>query len=314
MKAIMYHYVRGDDPTPPYGYYHLDIADFHRQLDYFEANYRILGRGSFLDTVRGARSPREDDLVLTFDDGLTDHRDHVLPELADRGLWGLFYVPAGPYLDGDVLDVHRTHALLGAHGGAAVSEALTGIVTEDMISEDHRDQFEEVVYADQSNATAVERAKRILNYYIDDDARTDVLDALEERLFDDPLQPEEVYMSEAEIRDLVDAGMHVGSHSVTHTVMSKLSPDNQRRELNRGFGFLSNLLGELPVRSYCHPYGGSHSYTEETLSLLESAGCLFSFDVDSRPITTGVLRDERHRLPRYDCNEFRYGDAAVSLG
>jgi len=314
MKAVMYHYVRGDDLTPPYGYYHLDVDDFRRQIDYFEENYRILDKETFLDTVRGERSPEEDDLVLTFDDGLADHHEYVLPELMDQGLWGLFYVPVGPYLDDAVLDVHRTHALLGAHGGTAVVEALTGIVTESMLSDDHRDQFEEVVYTDQDNATAVERAKRILNYYIDDDARTDVLDALEGRLFDDPLRPEDVYMSETQVQDLVDAGMHVGSHSVTHTVMSKLPPDDQRRELDRSFRFLSNLLGELLVRSYCHPYGGSHSYTEETISLLNSVGCLFSFDVDSRPITASILREERHRLPRYDCNEFRYGDATVSLG
>jgi peptidoglycan/xylan/chitin deacetylase (PgdA/CDA1 family) len=314
MKAVMYHYVGRDDTTPPYGYYHLDVDDFRRQLDYFETNYQLLDREAFLDTVRGDRSPRDDNLVLTFDDGLAGHHDHVLPELMDRGLWGLFYVPAGPYLDDIVLDVHRTHALLGAHGGAAVSESLTDIVTEAMLSEDHREQFESVVYEKQDNQTAVERAKRILNYYIDDEARPDVLDALEERLFDDPLRPEEIYLSEAEITDLVEAGMHVGSHTVTHTVMSKLSPDDQRRELSESFGFLSDLLGELPIRSYCHPYGGAHSYTDETISLLEDAGCLFSFDVDSRPITASVLRNERHRLPRYDCNEFRYGDATVSLG
>jgi peptidoglycan/xylan/chitin deacetylase (PgdA/CDA1 family) len=292
----------------------LDVDDFRRQLDYFETNYQLLDRKAFLDTVRGDRSPRDDDLVLTFDDGLAGHHDHVLPELMDRGLWGLFYVPAGPYLDNIVLDVHRTHALLGAHGGAAVSESLTDIVTEAMLSEDHREQFESVVYEKQDNQTAVERAKRILNYYIDDEARPDVLDALEERLFDDPLRPEEIYLSESEITDLVEAGMHVGSHTVTHTVMSKLSPDNQRRELSESFDFLSDLLGELPIRSYCHPYGGAHSYTDETISLLEDAGWLFSFDVDSRPITASVLRNENHRLPRYDCNEFRYGDATVSLG
>lgn len=310
----MYHYVGTADSTFPYGYYHLNIDDFRRQLDYFESNYQILDRGSFLETIRGDRSPKRSDIVLTFDDGLTDHHEHVLPELRDRGLWGLFYVPAGPYLNDSVLDVHRTHALLGAHGGAAVSDALTDIVTETMISKKHREQFESVVYENQDNQTAVERAKRILNYYIDDGVRQDVLDDLEQRLFNEPLQPEEVYMTESEIENLVEAGMHVGSHSITHTVMSKLSPDEQRRELTESFSFLSDLLGGLPNRSYCHPYGGEHSYTDETISLLEDTGCVFSFDVDSRPITQSVLRNEPQRLPRYDCNEFKYGEATVSLG
>lgn len=310
----MYHYVRDNDTVPPYGYYHLDVADFRRQLDYFTENYRILDRETFLDTVRGKRLPRDDDILLTFDDGLRDHHEHVLPELTDRGLWGLFYVSAGPYLDGTVLDVHRTHALLGAHDGAAVSEALTDILTETMLSAEYREQFESVVYEKQDNKSAVERAKRLLNYYIDDKARTDVLDEVEQRLFDEPLSPDEIYMSRADIQDLVEAGMHVGSHSVTHTVMSKRSPEAQQQELTRSFQFLEDVLGEIPVRSYCHPYGGSHSYTDEMLALLEEAGCLFSFDVDSQPITAASLRDRRHTLPRYDCNEFPHGDATFSLG
>lgn len=314
MKAIMYHYVGDRDSTPPYGYYHLDINDFRRQLDYFEANYQILDHDEFLDTVRGDRSPKEDDLVLTFDDGLSDHHEYVLPELVDRELWGLFYVPVGPYTGNIVLDVHRIHALLGAHGGAAVSAELSDIMTEEMISEDHRDQFESIVYESQDNRHPVERVKRILNYYIDDGVRPNVLDTLEQRLFTDPLRPEDVYMSEAELKDLVDAGMHVGSHSITHTVMSKLPKKSQRHEITESFRFLSDLLGDFSIRSYCHPYGGEHSYTDETLSILDAAGCLFSFDVDSRPITSAVLRDERYHLPRYDCNEFRYGDATVSLG
>lgn len=313
MKAIMYHYVRDDDGDPPYGYYHLDVADFRRQLDYFTENYRILDRKTFLDTVRGERSPEKGDILLTFDDGLRDHYEYVLPELTARGLWGLFYVPAGPYLNDTVLDVHRTHALLGAHGGAAVSEALSDILTEAMVSAEYRDQFEAVVYEDQDNESAVDHAKRLLNYYIDDSARKDVLDELELRLFDGPLSPAEIYMSRAEIAELAEAGMHVGSHSVTHTVMSKLSPEEQRQELTRSFRFLEDVLGDVPVRSYCHPYGGSHSYTDETLVVLEDIGCLFSLDVDSHPITTASLRDRIHNLPRYDCNEFPHGDATFSL-
>jgi peptidoglycan/xylan/chitin deacetylase (PgdA/CDA1 family) len=314
MRAIMYHYIQDDDSTPPYGYYHLDITDFRRQLDYFQSNYDIISRKTFIDTIRGDRSPKEEDLVLTFDDGLVDHHKHALPELIDRGLWGLFYVPAGPYLNDMILDVHRIHALLGAHGGAVVSEALTDIVTETMISNDHREQFNSVVYQKQNNQTGVEHTKRLLNYYIDDKVRSDVLDTLEKQLSDNLTQPEDIYMSESQIRDLVDSGMHVGSHSVTHTAMSKLSVEDQRQEITNSFNFLSEFLCGTSVRSYCHPYGGPHSYHNETISLLKGTGYLFGFDVDSRPITASIIRNERYRLPRYDCNDFRHGSATVSLG
>lgn len=310
----MYHYVREDDSAPPYGYYHLDTADFQSQLDHFQDSYRILDRETFLETVRGKRDPRDDDLVLTFDDGLKDHNANVLPELVDRGLWGLFYVSAGPYIEGAVLDVHRIHTLLGACGGEKVAYLLKELLDETMVSTDHRERFEEVVYQDQDNTDSVEYVKRLLNYYVNEDILPSVLDNLERQLLGSPLDPSEVYLTRDEIRELSDAGMHIGSHATTHQVMSKLSRRDQDQEIRRSFDFLEEVLGELSVRSYCHPYGGSHSYTDETLELLAEADCLFGFDVDSQPITTTEIQREIHCLPRYDCNEFPHGEASVSLG
>jgi peptidoglycan/xylan/chitin deacetylase (PgdA/CDA1 family) len=105
MKTVMYHYVRPQIDTPPFGYFHLDIDSFRRQLDHFDEKYTVLGRQEFLATVDGDRTPRSDDILLTFDDGLIDHAEYVLPELRRRDLFGAFYVPAGPYLEGMVLHV-----------------------------------------------------------------------------------------------------------------------------------------------------------------------------------------------------------------
>lgn len=310
----MYHYVRDGDARPPYGYYHLDSSDFRRQLDYFQDNYHVLGREAFLATLRGDRDPRGGDVVLTFDDGLKDHHANVLPELVERDLWGLFYVSSGPYRKGKVLDVHRIHALLGAHGGEVVAETLVDSLDETMVSAEHREQFSDVVYVDQDNTGSVDLVKRLLNYYVDENALPSVLDSLERQLFGSPPCPSDVYMTRGEIRELVESGMHVGSHASTHTVMSKLSREEQEREISNSFEFLTGLLGDLPIRSYCHPYGGSHSYTDETLELLGEAGCSFAFDVDSRPITKTVIGAELLTLPRYDCNEFPHGRSTASLG
>jgi peptidoglycan/xylan/chitin deacetylase (PgdA/CDA1 family) len=310
----MYHYVSDDNAGPPFGYYHLDLADFRLQLNHFQDEFYILDQDAFLSTLRGNRAPRKDDLILTFDDGLRCHFEKVLPELVERKLWGLFYVSSGPYLETSVLDVHRIHALLGEHGGEVVAGHLADLLAESMVSTEHRNRFSDVVYADQENIDSVLHVKRLLNFDVDVDVRDDVLDSLERRLFDAPLRASDVYMTREEIRELAASGMHVGAHASTHTVMSKLRREDQEREITRSFGFLRDTLGEVHFLSYCHPYGGSHSYTEDTLELLKKAGCSFAFDVDSRPITETVIADERLTLPRYDCNKFLHGSAKASLG
>ena len=67
---------------------------------------------------REAQAP--DGVLLTFDDGLRDHRDFVLPVLRERGLFGVFYVASGPAITGRILDVHKVHLVLGRMGGRAV--------------------------------------------------------------------------------------------------------------------------------------------------------------------------------------------------
>ena len=314
MKAVMYHYVNRGGERPPFGYYHLDREDFAAQLDHFAEDYDVLGRERFLETARGERVPGESELVLTFDDGLADHYDHVLPELEARDMWGIFYVPAGPYLDGGALDVHRVHALLGACGGEAVAAELDVLVEESMLEEDHVDSFSGTVYERQDNESATERVKEVLNYYIADRYRSEVLRELENALVGGQSYHDDVYMTRNQLRELADAGMLVGSHTVTHRVMSTLSRAEQRREIDESFGFLEETLDGLAVRTYCHPYGGAHSYDDSTLTLLEAVDCEFSFDVDARALTAEDVETARQRLPRYDCNEFPHGESTVSLG
>ena len=63
-------------------------------------------------------------VLLTFDDGLRDHAEFVLPALQARGLFGLFYVCSGPAMAGRILDVHKVHLALGRLGGAAALDWL----------------------------------------------------------------------------------------------------------------------------------------------------------------------------------------------
>ena len=90
----MYHYVRPERADLPYFRY-LHAQDFARQLDWLEANMGFVSRDDFERTL--ATGEPIPGAVLTFDDGFSDHFDHVLPELTRRGLWGVFYVPTGVY-------------------------------------------------------------------------------------------------------------------------------------------------------------------------------------------------------------------------
>jgi hypothetical protein len=158
----MYHYVRPDSAELPY-FRSLHIDDFRRQIDHFAAAYGFVDRSEFLDVVDGRRAPG-DGVVLTFDDGVIDHYEHVLPELESRGLWGVFYVPTGMYAQRKLLDVHRIHCLLGRRGGAAMIEAAREIISDDMLSHAHVQEFRQATYASKATRRLPVQSSQLLRF------------------------------------------------------------------------------------------------------------------------------------------------------
>ncbi|MDX1641901.1 MAG: polysaccharide deacetylase family protein [Balneolaceae bacterium] len=302
----MYHYIRPDDPEFPY-FKHLHIDDFEKQLNYFAEEYGFISKQEFEESLKSA-SPNAKGIILTFDDGFKDHFSYVLPELEKRGLWGIFYIPASPFLEKKFLDVHRIHLLLGKHGGSVIADAVRDIICEDMLSHSHIEEFHSETYNKQSNNESTRYVKRLLNYFIDYRFRRKVIDELMTIYYPNEKElVEDFYMTKGELAELHHSGMVLGSHTVTHPVMSKLRADKQEREIALSFEFIESIAGKQNLKTFCYPYGGFHTFTAETEKLLEKYGCLFSFNVESRDIEHADLANRKQALPRYNCNEFPYG-------
>ncbi len=306
MKAIMYHYVRPSNPDLPF-FRHLELDDFRRQLDHFAANDSFVSKQAFLQSIERGE-PVEAGVVLTFDDGFKDHFRYVLPELMHRDLWGIFYIPVLPYLGGRLLDVHRIHLLLGKLGGRKVFEAIRELLREHMLTDAHREEFQRLTYDNQNNDDYTNHVKRTLNYFIGYQYREAMLDNLMARFFaDEEMIVKDFYMTGSEIRAMKHAGMIIGSHTVNHPVMSKLSVEDQEDEIDRSFRFLESLDGPLAPKTFCYPYGGFHTFNSATERLLEKHQCDFAFNVEARDIDRDDLAARRQALPRFDCNMFPYG-------
>jgi Polysaccharide deacetylase len=182
-----------------------------------------------------------------------------------------------------------------------------------MLSDSHVREFREATYSNQDNDRATTLFKRTLNYLISYEYRESVLN----KLFDEEFGMEKdvtrrFYLGVDQIREMDAAGMVIGSHGVNHYVFSKLSVEEQRQEIATSFAQLSRILAK-PVRTFCYPYGGRHTFTPDTPALLAEAGSLFAFDVNPRDVTAEDLTRTPQALPRYDCNMFPHGRASLGL-
>ena len=55
---------------------------------------------------------------------------------------------------------------------------------------------------------------------------------------------------------------------------------------------------------------GFHFFNDDTVSLLNSLGVDYSFNVESRDIESDDIIYSKQFLPRFDCNEFLFGKAS----
>ncbi len=306
LKAIMYHYVRPDPAGFP-RFKHLHVDDFRQQLDFFEREHGFVGLRDLQAVAAGEQCP--DGVLLAFDDGLMDHHQWVLPELAERGIQGFFFIPTGPLAGGGMLPVHRVHLLLGRFAADEVARHLRSLVDDSMIEQNRQEEFRQATYRHQDNPQEAVYVKRMLNYFLAYEHRGPVLDALMAHFFGDEEAElaANFYMGPEELKALRQAGMVVGSHSVSHPVMSRLSVEEQEREISESFAWLESILGPLQPKTFCYPYGGGSTFTEETERLLSRHDVAFSFAVEPRDITPEDLRQRPQALPRYDCNMFPHG-------
>lgn len=305
MKAIMYHYVRPFNKAMPH-LKHLHLEDFNKQLDYFEETYGFVSKNDFFNSFKSGIVPQG--VVLTFDDGLKCHYDFVFKELKKRNLWGIFYIPTGMYITKKVIDVHRIHILLATQDSKKIYEKLSELINDDILIDSGKIEFTEQTYKIQDNDDYTVLVKRILNYYISYQYREKIIDDLVENFklqnFDDY---KKFYINSEEIKEMNDNGMIIGSHTVNHPVLSKLSEKEQEIEIHQSFDYLHSMCENLAIKTFCYPYGGFHSFNDLTEKILSEYNCLFSFNVENRDIMLNDIINRCQALPRYDCNQFKFG-------
>ncbi|MBH11187.1 MAG: polysaccharide deacetylase [Candidatus Marinimicrobia bacterium] len=307
MKAITYHYVREENIDFP-GIIYLHSKNFIKQLDFFDKNYGISSKDSFFKDIENQNVTSEK-IILTFDDGLSDHYNFVFPHLVLKKHWGIFYVSIGPYLNEQLLDVHRIHIILARFGGERALLELKKILEPNMIDQEKVEEFEESVYKLQGSTNSFLEFKKILNYYVSFDWKPFLLRRLIRSIFsinEERKFAKEFYLTIDQIKKMHKSGMTIGAHSINHHVMSSLEYDDQKREVEDACDFLSNCLGDK-ICTFAYPYGTKKTYTDEISKIIENQGIDFTFAIEDRDISNDDLKNNIYSLPRYDCNQFKFG-------
>jgi peptidoglycan/xylan/chitin deacetylase (PgdA/CDA1 family) len=100
--------------------------------------------------------------------------------------------------------------------------------------------------------------------------------------------PRKTLMTAADVRNVADAGMEVGSHSMSHIRLPESTDEELAEEVRRSREVLAELAGR-PVTGFCYPYG---AVGEREVQAVRAAGYDYACAVYASPLAG------RHALPR----------------
>lgn len=114
-------------------------------------------------------------------------------------------------------------------------------------------------------------------------------------------------MTADELQEASDApGMSIGAHGDTHSYLSSLSPEDQRREVFASKSSLEGITGRT-VDTFAYPFGNRGSFSRMTEQIVQQAGFQLACTNEAGRVQdadSGMLRLPRYVVGDWDAGTF----------
>lgn len=235
-----------------------------------------------IDRLDRGRAPPRRAVLITFDDGYDDNYRIAFPLLREAGLSAMFFVSTGHIDSGRPYAYDWLVHMLCTTSAARLQAPELGM---DLPLPD--DLAGRRALAGQ----ALDRIKLL---------PATAQEALIERLQGEWSLPAEPHrdcrpMTWAQVREMREGGMEIGSHGVHHRMLAKLPADAMREELEASKRAIERETGaEAKVLSY--PVGGSDAYDEAVMRAAREVGYRMACSYQAGP--ESLAPASRYRMRR----------------
>jgi peptidoglycan/xylan/chitin deacetylase (PgdA/CDA1 family) len=231
------------------------IRSFTQQLRALRRMTSVVPLDVGLAALRAGRQLPPRAVALTFDDGYRDNLTLATPVLRELGLPATVYLVPG-LLDGEV------DPWWERLGWAFAQASVPSIDFEGLNLDLGRPA---------ARMASLKRVEPLLKAR-DEAARREAVATLVEMLAPaGSYRAEDLFMDWSEARDLVQAGISIGSHSMRHVILGQETERSQREDLHQSRSRLQEAL-EIPITSLAYPNGQRADYDATTIVAAEAAG------------------------------------------
>ncbi len=242
------------------------MAQLEEQIRFLLRRYRPLTVNDFLEPDR----PLEGGFLITFDDGFRNNLQYAVPVLQKYNLQGCFFITTGLVNTRRLLWTEEVTRMVQRTRKKEFGVTLNGIENTFQIGN---------VAQKEAVATRLRNAMKKLPPHLRDavirQCREQLTDVSEEILPDE--EDRYLFMNWDDVREMVKAGQHIGSHTHTHPMLGTLTQKESRAELKRSRELLEAETG-VPCLAFSYPNGEAENFTGIHVSQLRELGyrCAFT--------------------------------------
>ncbi len=274
--------------------------DFARQMRYIAGRYPVLTLDQFLDGLSGRTIWPKNSVMITFDDGYRDLRDTGINVLKKLGIPATVFITTDCIGTEKSLWTNRLYYYISKSEIPSLTLSIPGpletLFPLDTVQEKRESTLK--LSGILKTLPAKDREQMLIRIaeHLDVKPDEDPHDHLPMLNWDD-------------VRYLRDNNVTIGSHTVTHPILSRCSNTELQRELNGSKSLIETQLNmECPVLAY--PNGQPEDYNQTTLDAMRSAGYRGGFTFYPGRITQ---QTDPMEIPRHPIFEVPLHTFALSI-
>jgi len=283
LLVLNYHGVLAEARSDRWSYGNcVDADSFRRQIRWLKRHFSVQGLDGLRNWQAGTLTGGKPPVLITFDDGYRNNLTVAAPICREEGVPAIFFLTTGMIGARKILwnDEVVARVLHWPKAEIATPSGEPQAVPSDTNSRRR--------LADRVNQEAKQLPEEVLRKYLEylraGNPSLDLMDDPEARSF----------LSWSEARELVALGFEVGSHTVSHPILSRLGLDAVRAELRDSKAILERELKQ-PCRAIAYPNGSERDVNQGVVDEAQSAGYEWAFMTTPKWQTKSVYA---HRIPR----------------
>ncbi len=257
IKILAYH--RVNDSGPDYLSLNTSVANFESQIRYLKRHFKIISLEEAVQLLRSNKPISEDLFVITFDDGYKDNYINAFPILKKYKTPATIFLTLQPLEDRIPLWF----------------ENITGII--EITSQEflNLECFGLGKYPLSTPAMKKKTLNDIITYAkeLPPQGMQKLVDFLSEELKVNPhsLKFNDQMLSWKEIGEMRSYGISFGSHTISHSILTRLPLEKAKYEIEKSKELLEGKLSEK-ISFFAYPNGSKNDFNGEIIQVLKDSG------------------------------------------